>query len=135
MDAGTRSANRQSHCRKRKPLRLLFFAPRIICLNKWRPASVCRGPFFPLYHLPHFLSIEKLHKVLATQIPKLVQNYHLIFKKSFDIIYLQGKGSQRKQQQKSACVRRNINSLHRATSSEELRLVAIEKTLLIPQKK
>ena len=49
-------------------------------------------PKFPLYHTPHFLSREKLHKVLAAKIPKLVQNYHLIFLKNFAIIIIQGKG-------------------------------------------
>ena len=38
------------------------------------------------------LSSENLHKVLTAKIPKLVQNYHLIFLKFFAIIYLQGKG-------------------------------------------
>ena len=49
-------------------------------------------PKVPLYHTPHFLSREKLHKVLAAKIPKLVQNYHLIFLKNFVIIIIQGKG-------------------------------------------
>jgi len=51
-----------------------------------------KTPKFPLYHTPHFLSREKLHKVLAAKIPKLVQNYHLIFLKNFVIIIIQGKG-------------------------------------------
>jgi len=38
------------------------------------------------------LSRKKLHKVLAAKIPKLVQNYHLIFLKNFIIIIIQGKG-------------------------------------------
>jgi hypothetical protein len=56
-------------------------------------------------------------------------------KRKHVIIVIQGKESQRSQPLKSAGVRRNTNSLHGATSSEELRLVAIEKTPLIPQKK
>ena len=54
--------------------------------------SHAEAPKFPLYYPPHFLSREKLHKVLAAKIPKLVQNYHLIFLKKFAIIIIQGKG-------------------------------------------
>jgi len=60
------------------------------CLFCWR-ANHRVGAQFPLYHTLHFLSIGKVNKYLAAQIPKLVQNYHLIFKKIFVIIYLQGK--------------------------------------------
>ena len=62
-------------------LGVLFVAPR----------PVGRGAKFPLYHTLDFLSIGKVNKYLAAQIPKLVQHYHLIFLKFFAIIYLQGK--------------------------------------------
>lgn len=61
-------------------------------IMKERAAGAGLRPKFPLYHTPHFLSREKLHKVLAAKIPKLVQNYHLIFLKNFAIIIIQGKG-------------------------------------------
>jgi len=58
----------------------------------------------PKFHYttpPHFLSSKILHKILIKKFPKLVQNSLLIFKKFFDIMYLQGKGSQRSQPQKT----------------------------------
>jgi len=60
----------------------------------------------PKFHYttpPHFLSSKNLHKVSIKKLPKLVQNSLLIFKKFFDIMYLQGKGSQRSQPQKNFC--------------------------------
>ena len=58
----------------------------------------------PKFHYttpPHFLSSKNLHKVSIKKFPKLVQNSLLIFKKFFDIIYIQGKGSQRSQNKKT----------------------------------
>jgi hypothetical protein len=45
------------------------------------------------------LSSEICEKTTQSYIPKLVQNYHLIFSKTFTIIYLQGKerGKQKKE--------------------------------------
>ena len=52
----------------------------IDALRKFLGASLlAKTPKIPLYTLPHFLSIEKIHKILFIFFPKFVQNYNLIF--------------------------------------------------------
>ena len=57
-----------------------------------RAASHRVAAKIPLYHALRILSSEICEKTAQSCIPKLVQNYHLIFLKNFAIIIIQGKG-------------------------------------------
>lgn len=64
-----------------------------------RAAGAGLRPKIPLYHALRILSSEICEKTAQSYIPKLVQNCHLIFSKTFAIIYLQSKeiGKQKKE--------------------------------------